>query len=137
MTITKNIILALAMATGVFSASCSAVGYLNANAVPGPGGLASVSGGITIIRDGVEVGSYNPCRRCKPVCSNTSRRFIGISSELPLIVAWGADCQPGAFTRCVVNYGDQIGVEGEVGNDSFFYGLGIATQSTCEVKFDC
>ena len=80
----------------IMAGKCSAVGYITTNSAGfGSQGTTYTSGGGIKVYDAnnKQVGDYEVCDKCKPVCSD----FISIKSSLPDTFEWGASCGPNAF----------------------------------------
>ncbi|KAI9672215.1 MAG: hypothetical protein M1831_002029 [Alyxoria varia] len=130
-------LLALASIPTTFAAECAAVGRLNTNAAGGfadGGGAVTGTSSITLYKGDKEVGGYDVCDTCNPVCSD----LIDIESDLAETFSWGASCQPTNFDECHGAYTGQTHIDGEdPNNDQNFYGVGISSSSECVVKFEC
>ena len=89
-------LLALASIPSTFAAECAAVGRLNVNAAGGfggGGGAVTSGSSITLYKGDQEVGGYDVCDTCDPVCSD----LINIDSDLAETFSWGASCEPTNF----------------------------------------
>lgn len=78
------------------ASKCSAIGYLNTNSVYGGGDQTPTdvaTNGVRIYKDGNQIGKYDVCDQCKPVCSD----IISIDSELPVTFGWAASCGVNTF----------------------------------------